>query len=121
MIARHLAPSPRRTSTSELLGAVAGRRGKVRVEVSHPVSKRLPGARHHYDGVAPEVSEVVAFARGYRLFVLEGAARAASRYVVFGRLAAVPVGRGPERDAVLAAAHPAGGTAERDREFGRPV
>ena len=117
MIARYLAPSPRRTSTSELLGAVAGRRGKVRVEVSH----RLPGARHHYDGVAPEVSEVVALARGYRLFVLEGAARAASRYVVFGRLAAVPVGRGPERDAVLAAAHPAGGTAERDREFGRPV
>jgi hypothetical protein len=181
MTARHLAFSPSRTSTSELLGTVAGRRGMVPVEVSHPVSKRLAGASHYYGGppvadkVAPalglallephdawlpgpppevtgrtieamslgdahrlqhpmfvkppsdkgfeasiyadgtrlpgpdklparspvKVSEVATFAREYRLFVLEGAVRAASWYAVFGRLDAVPIGRDPERDAVL--------------------
>jgi hypothetical protein len=50
MTARHLAPSSRRTSTSELLGAEAGRRGMVPVEISHPVSKRLAGASHYYGG-----------------------------------------------------------------------
>lgn len=41
------------------------------------------------------------FAREYRLFVLDAAVRAASRYTVFGRLDAVPIGMDPERDAAL--------------------
>lgn len=61
---------------------------------------RLPGPDKLPVQGPVKVSEVVTLARGYRLLVLEGAARAASRCVVFGRLAAVP-GRGSERDAVL--------------------
>ncbi|OLE26054.1 MAG: hypothetical protein AUG49_09130 [Catenulispora sp. 13_1_20CM_3_70_7] len=181
MSARHLALSPQRTSTAELLDVAAARRGMVSVEVSHPVPEQLAGACHYYGGplfadkVAPalglallephdawlpglppeltgrtieamslgdarrlrhpmfvkppsdkgfeagvyadgtrlpgpdklpartpvQVSEIVTFAREYRLFVLDGEVRAASRYAVFGRLDAAPVDEDPERDAVL--------------------
>jgi hypothetical protein len=181
MNARHLALSSQWTSTSEVLGVAAARRGMVPVEVSQPVPERLVGTSHYYGGplfadkVAPalglallephdawlpglpsevtgrtveamtlgdarqlprpmfvkppsdkgfeagvyadgtrlpgpdklpastpvQVSEIVTFAREYRLFVLDGEVRAASRYAVFGRLDSVPIGQDPERDAVL--------------------
>jgi hypothetical protein len=65
MTVRHLALSSQRTSTSELLGAAAGRRGMVPVEVTHPVSERLVGASHYYGG--PLFADKVAPALGLAL------------------------------------------------------
>jgi hypothetical protein len=62
---------------------------------------RLPGPDKLPAQTPVQVSEIVTFAREYRLFVLDGEVRAASRYAVFGRLDAGPIKGDPEHDAVL--------------------
>jgi hypothetical protein len=62
---------------------------------------RLPGPDKLPGQTPVQVSEIVTFAREYRLFVLDGEVRTASRYAVFGRLDAAPIGGDPDGDAVL--------------------
>ncbi|MFC5664517.1 ATP-grasp domain-containing protein [Kitasatospora misakiensis] len=56
----------------------------------YPDGSGLPGPDALDDDSPVLISDVVAFAREYRLFVLDGAVRAASRYAVDGRLAVSP-------------------------------
>ncbi|WP_431677635.1 ATP-grasp domain-containing protein [Kitasatospora sp. KL5] len=74
----------------------------------YPDGSGLPGPDALDDDTLVQVSDVVAFASEYRLFVLDGAVRAASRYAVDGGLAVSP-GVGPEVFAFAADVLAAGG------------
>ncbi|MFE2109441.1 ATP-grasp domain-containing protein [Kitasatospora sp. NPDC059463] len=87
----------------------------------YPDGSGLPGPDALDDDTLVPVGDVVAFAGEYRLFVLDGAVRAASRYAVAGSLAVAPEA-GPEvhafadqvLDVVLRAAGPADALAAAD-------
>ncbi|KJS58093.1 ATP-grasp domain-containing protein [Streptomyces rubellomurinus] len=100
----------RRVSATTLAEA-RGLRGPAFVK---PPADKLFAARVYPDGGAlpgPElldgdtpvlVSEVVRFRAEYRLFVLDGAVRAGSRYAVDGELSVAPLGRDDREVAVFA-------------------
>ncbi|MFJ2581986.1 ATP-grasp domain-containing protein [Kitasatospora aureofaciens] len=58
----------------------------------YPDGTALPGPELLDDDTPVLVSEVVRFRREYRLFVLDGSVRAASRYAVDGELSVAPLG-----------------------------
>lgn len=66
--------------------------GKSFPAAVYPDGSRLPG---HRDDLRPDtpvlISEVVTFAVEYRLFVLDGAVAAGSRYALYGRLDVAPL------------------------------
>ncbi|WP_030271677.1 ATP-grasp domain-containing protein [Streptomyces sp. NRRL B-24484] len=74
----------------------------------YPDGSGLPGPDALDDDTLVQISDVVAFAEEYRLFVLDGAVRTASRYAVDGSLAVSPE-VGPEVLAFAADALAAGG------------
>jgi len=61
----------------------------------YPDGSGLPGPDALDDDTPVLVSEVVAFHREYRLFVLDGAVHAASRYAVHGELDVAPLDQNP--------------------------
>ncbi|WP_084556232.1 ATP-grasp domain-containing protein [Couchioplanes caeruleus] len=61
---------------------------------------RLPGADALPADTQVLVSDIVTFAVEYRLFVLDAAVYAASRYATFGRLDPAPLENGPHESAV---------------------
>ncbi|MCX5213983.1 ATP-grasp domain-containing protein [Kitasatospora sp. NBC_00240] len=68
----------------------------------HPDGSGLPGPDALDDDTLVLVSDIVAFAREYRLFVLDGAVHAASRYAVDGALSVAPLDADPHREQALA-------------------
>lgn len=102
----------------ELTTLSAARGASCPVFVKPPRDKTLPAAVYadgsrlpgDGNGIGPStavlVSEVVTFAVEYRLFVLDGAVVAASRYAVHGRLEVAPLGADDrEGDALRFARH----------------
>ncbi|MEV7345968.1 ATP-grasp domain-containing protein [Streptomyces sp. NPDC093544] len=68
----------------------------------YPDGSRLPGPDAVDDGTPVLVSDIVAFAVEYRLFLLDGQVRTASRYFEHGELAVAPLDEDPRGDEVLA-------------------
>ncbi|GGV31593.1 hypothetical protein GCM10010495_55310 [Kitasatospora herbaricolor] len=68
----------------------------------YPDGSGLPGPDALDDGTLVLVSDIVTFAREYRLFVLDGAVHAASRYAVDGALSVAPLDADPYREQALA-------------------
>ncbi|MEV4614597.1 ATP-grasp domain-containing protein [Kitasatospora sp. NPDC049258] len=68
----------------------------------YPDGTGLPGPDALEDDFRVLVSDIVAFDREYRLFVLDGEVRTASRYLVGGRLDVAPLEEDPYRAGVLA-------------------
>ncbi|MEU1784131.1 ATP-grasp domain-containing protein [Streptomyces abikoensis] len=62
---------------------------------------RLSGAAHLPPETPVQISDVVGWAREFRLFVLDGEFRTGSQYAVFGRLDSAPLAGHPDEDAVL--------------------
>ncbi|WP_435612429.1 ATP-grasp domain-containing protein [Streptomyces sp. bgisy159] len=76
----------------------------------YPDGSRLPGP-DAVDGTEPVlVSDIVAFAVEYRLFLLDGEVRTGSRYAVGGDLDVAPLEADPRRGEVLAFASRLAGT-----------
>ncbi|MFF1869119.1 ATP-grasp domain-containing protein [Kitasatospora herbaricolor] len=68
----------------------------------YPDGSGLPGPDALDDDTLVLVSDIVTFAREYRLFVLDGAVHAASRYAVDGALSVAPLDADPYREQALA-------------------
>ncbi|GHH75403.1 hypothetical protein GCM10018781_44220 [Kitasatospora indigofera] len=68
----------------------------------YPDGSGLPGPDALDDDTLVLVSDIVTFEREYRLFVLDGAVHAASRYAVDGSLSVAPLDADPRRDQALA-------------------
>lgn len=62
---------------------------------------RLPGADAIDDGTIVLISDIIAFDREFRLFVLDGAVHAASQYALRGDLALAPLDGHPDERAVM--------------------
>ncbi|MET9383198.1 ATP-grasp domain-containing protein [Streptomyces sp. NPDC002928] len=67
----------------------------------YPDGSRLPGPDAADDDVPVLVSDVVTFALEYRLFLLDGEVRTASRYAAGGELDVAPLAADPRRSEVL--------------------
>ncbi|MFI9331506.1 ATP-grasp domain-containing protein [Kitasatospora sp. NPDC052868] len=67
----------------------------------YPDGSGLPGPDALDDAIPVLVSDVVRFRREYRLFVLDGVVRTASRYALDGELSVAPLDGDPYRAAVL--------------------
>lgn len=67
----------------------------------YPDGSRLPGPDAVDDGTPVLVSDIVAFAMEYRLFLLDGEVRTGSRYLTHGELDVVPLDEDPRRAEVL--------------------
>ncbi len=68
----------------------------------YPDGSALPGPDALPDDLLVLVSDIVAFRREYRLFVVDGAVHAASRYAVDGGLSVAPLDEDPYRAEVSA-------------------
>ncbi|GAA0702150.1 hypothetical protein GCM10010193_66190 [Kitasatospora atroaurantiaca] len=68
----------------------------------YPDGSGLPGPDALDDDTLVLVSDIVAFRREYRLFVLDGAVHTASRYAVDGALDVAPLGEDPDGREALA-------------------
>jgi hypothetical protein len=68
----------------------------------YPDGSRLPGPDAVDDGTPVLVSDIVAFAVEYRLFLLDGEVRTGSRYLTHGELDVVPLDEDPRKAEVLA-------------------
>ncbi|MFC9329818.1 ATP-grasp domain-containing protein [Kitasatospora sp. NPDC057015] len=68
----------------------------------YPDGSGLPGPDALDDDTLVLVSDIVAFRREYRLFVLDGVVHAASRYAVDGGLSVAPLAADPYREEALA-------------------
>ncbi|MGW6914262.1 ATP-grasp domain-containing protein [Kitasatospora sp. NPDC054939] len=67
----------------------------------YPDGSGLPGPDALDDDMLVLVSEVVVFRREYRLFVLDGAVRTGSRYLLDGALSIAPLDEDPYREQAL--------------------
>ncbi|GGN52312.1 hypothetical protein GCM10011579_009200 [Streptomyces albiflavescens] len=67
----------------------------------YPDGSRLPGPDAVDDDTPVLVSDIVAFAVEYRLFLLDGQVRTGSRYFARGELDVAPLDEDPRRDEVL--------------------
>ncbi|MFI6446936.1 ATP-grasp domain-containing protein [Kitasatospora sp. NPDC050543] len=68
----------------------------------YPDGTGLPGPDALDDDTLVQISDIVAFRREYRLFVLDGAVHTASRYLVDGQLNVAPLAEDPYRAEVHA-------------------